>query len=60
MYQVTIYQVFVEHDGCCNSAATFEGTRERCLSFMRRKHAPEQCNWSLVDKESGRAVSYVI
>lgn len=55
-----MYQVFVEYDGCINSPASFEGTHQQCISFMRRKRAPKLCNWSLVSKETGRCVSYVI
>lgn len=55
-----MFQVFIEYDGCINSPVSFEGTREQCLAFMRRRRAPRLCNWSLVDKATGRCVSYVL
>ena len=55
-----MYQVFAEYDGCINSPASFEGTHEQCLSFMRKRRAPKHCEWALVDKATNRCVSFVL
>lgn len=55
-----IYQVFVEYDGCINEKARLEGTREECIRYMQHRRAPKQCKWALVEKKSGRCVSFVL
>ena len=54
------YQVFVEYDGCINDPVSFEGTHVQCIAFMRLRRAPKLCNWSLVNKETRRCVSYML
>jgi hypothetical protein len=55
-----MYQVFVEYDGCINELPRFEGTHEQCISYMRNHNAPRRCEWALVNKETGRCVSYML
>jgi len=55
-----MYQVFVEYDGCSNGPAVFVGLYKECLHFLRTRTAPKLCTFNLVNKETGRAVSYLL
>ena len=58
-----MYEVWSDYDGCrVDSAPRFTGTHDECLTYMRKYVPPRgyDRDWNLVNKQTGRAVSYML